>query len=570
MNMKYGLAVGLMMLSTSLYAKPDYLPPLELKSFASNEVLNFLDEQKETSPSVTKKNVSRDILGRVKSSQNGGKNELYYVFRNENTLDVTISPLSNSNSIQSISGRYEIGKNGEKYYWFNDDNVSEETYFAKVSEKKNDFVPERLYKATLSASEIKSLLNSSDQVFIDIAREPVQDYYTNYNVIFSYSEITSHAHGNSYKGQGIGIFFDEHGCSDPIGYYSSYYQQLNGCSNGVQMHATAVATTLSRTAPLANLYAHDGSSAGNLDNLNMDEHTPSIEISSHSWHYMTNGTYSSYDQTFDNYIYNNRLISFVASGNITADDTTTLVGSPGLALNTIAVGAINPSNNNYASYSKWRNSNAGNQKPEMANYSEFYFPNISLSFWDGNFAGTSASTPYTAAIFADLLSQHGFLKRHPELVKALIVSGEKTAIPNASSYDTDNNSIASKGILKYSSLAWNHRFRYWNGSNSCCFDSNNKITFSENGISSGTHYRIAIAWLTSGDYAVQHHSVSQDIDIRVRQNGSLLASSTSAKNPFEVVDFTTTSDADLTIEIHRYANSGDDNVILGYSLWNDF
>lgn len=49
-----------------------------------------------------------------------------------------------------------------------------------------------------------------------------------------------------------------------------------------------------------------------------------------------------------------------------------------------------------------------------------------------------------------------------------------------------------------------------------------------------------------------------------------LESSISAQNPFEVVDFTTTSNADLTIEIYRYANSGTDNVILGYTLWNDF
>lgn len=32
------------------------------------------------------------------------------------------------------------------------------------------------------------------------------------------------------------------------------------------------------------------------------------------------------------------------------------------------------------------------------------------------------------------------------------------------------------------------------------------------------------------------------------------------------MNFTTTSNADLTIEIYRYANSGSDNVILGYTL----
>lgn len=564
------ITLGVLFSSAFLFAKPTYLPPLELNSFASSEVLKFLEEQNGDVATIVKKNAARDILGRIKNVTNKDNEEIYYVFRPQITLDVSISPLRKNREIKPIFGRYEVSKNGEKSYWLNEKKVPEEIYFERVFELRDDFVPEELYHASLTASEINDLMNGSEPVFIDVARKVVPDYYTNYSVIFSYSEITSHAHGNLFKGQGVGVYFDEYGCSDPIGYNSSYFEQLNGCSNGVQMHATAVATTLSRTAPMAKLYANDGSSANNLNNLNMNNHNPSIEISSHSWHYMTNGSYSSYDKTFDNYIYNNRLISFVASGNIKADDTTTLVGSPALALNTIAVGAVNPSNNNYASYSKWRNSNAGNQKPEMANYSEFYFPNVNLGFWDGNFAGTSASTPYTAAIFADLLSQHGFLKRHPEMVKALIVSGEKMPIGNASSYDTDNNSIGAKGMVRYSSLAWNHRFRYWNSNNSCCFDSNDKITFTESGISSGVHYRIAIAWLTSGNYASQHHSVSQDIDLRVWQNGTLLASSISAKNPFEVVDFTTTSSADLTIEIHRFANSGDDNVILGYSLWNDF
>lgn len=85
-----------------------------------------------------------------------------------------------------------------------------------------------------------------------------------------------------------------------------------------------------------------------------------------------------------------------------------------------------------------------------------------------------------------------------------------------------------------------------------------------------THYRIAIAWLTNPDYIIFNNELSQDLDLKVYQNDRLIAYSTSSDDPFEVVDFTTQTNADLTIKIIRYANSGSDNVILGYSFWNDF
>lgn len=64
-------------------------------------------------------------------------------------------------------------------------------------------------------------------------------------------------------------------------------------------------------------------------------------------------------------------------------------------------------------------------------------------------------------------------------------------------------------------------------------------------------------------------SLSQDLDLFVYQNNQLIAFSNSSDDPFEVVDFTASSNADLTITIYRFANSGDDDVILGYSFWND-
>lgn len=58
----------------------------------------------------------------------------------------------------------------------------------------------------------------------------------------------------------------------------------------------------------------------------------------------------------------------------------------------------------------------------------------------------------------------------------------------------------------------------------------------------------------------------QDLDLFVFQDGALIASSEDAKNPFELVDFTTTSSSDLTIVIKRVRNAKADNVILGYNF----
>ena len=60
------------------------------------------------------------------------------------------------------------------------------------------------------------------------------------------------------------------------------------------------------------------------------------------------------------------------------------------------------------------------------------------------------------------------------------------------------------------------------------------------------------------------------IDLYVYQGSTVpLASSLSGYNPFEVVDFTTQSSADLRFEIKRYANSHSDDVVLGFTMWCD-
>lgn len=560
--------LAVLCLISVIYAKRDYLPPLQLENIISEPVLRFLENNEGSKYQAITRSSSRDVLGRRICSQNQPSN---YVLLPEETLNVDVAFLSESKPIKNHFGRYET-KDGIPSYWFNGEKVSKDNFVKLTKSTLDTSYQETGFRAKLTASEIRDLISGSKKVFIQEAYEIVEDYSVNYSVIFSLSEVNL-AHDSLYKGYGIGIYFDENGCPESHNYNSNNYFQIDGmqgCTQNEKYHPTGVVTILQKTAPDAMVYGYK-----NVNKLPTPfAYTPWISIGSHSWSHNTDSVYSPTDMKFDDDVYNNRVAHFFAAGNQNMYGGNYSVTAPATAFNVIAVGAVSPTNGGYASYSRWENSTMDNQKPEVGNYAEFIFPNV-YSFtdgdnrtWNGEFKQTSAATPYTAAIAAIMMNKRPILQWHPEILKALFIASEKIPITNADTYDQDNMSEAAKGISTFSSMS-NAKLNYWIGNNSCCFDSNNKITFTETGIHSNTHYRIAISWLTSGSYISTNHSISQDLDLRVYQNNHLLAYSISIDNPYEVVDFTTDSNSDLTIVIHRHANSGDDNVILGYSLWED-
>lgn len=564
------------------------LPKFEPRSQMTEEVKRFVENSELRQTVVQKTTARRDVLGRKT-----GDSTSYLVNRaKEERMKVVVSYVEIPEPfLGKMYGRYESGFSvNERRYWLNEIEMDEPLYLNKYNEefkkiRRNLSSNRKSYVADLSASEIKKLFNGPEIVYISeyMTPRPASNdttvgsrvYYRD-SIIRVQSQIETWAFGNGYRGDSIGVYFTETGCPNLDYVDTIHYTQGNSCDHGVRTHPTGVTRVLQTTAPEAMIYGFD------QDNypLNPLSYPVPIYIGSHSWNliYSSNpnndSLYTVEDKTMDNYIFNNSVIEFVAAGNRNASTESRYVATPGKAVNAITVGAVEPDTYNYTSYTRWKNSAVKNQKPEIPNFSHFYFMgDTSFSVWEdgefktynGTFDGTSASTPYTAAMAADVLSQHPFFKTHPEMFKALMLTGSTVSVADANSRDMDNY-VRIKKIPQYFNMGWNTRSAYWNGSNSDFFDTDSTIVFAETGIVQGKRYRIAISWLSSGDYVFQNKLLPQDLDLYIYQYGSPIDSSTSATNPFELVDFVAPKSGGISVWIKRKRNSQSDNIVLGYNF----
>lgn len=545
--------------------KPKYLSPYEPIGGASPKVLDFIEGRGYSSSAVQSVPGHYDALGRLLST----RDSTYYVpapLKEKMDVLVLYRDFPKEYEGEPVHARY-VFENGEKKYWLNGSEISEEVYFDKI--KKDDEYSPVGYIASLTADEIKSLLLGARTVYIE--ELPKSEGAIGYARILDTTLVTTYAHNNGYKGSGIGIYTADDGCARLASINASNYQMLT-CS-GVSVHATAMTNVMQAAAPEATIYGRN--EYGFVPDPSSVSPRMEIGMVARSITNALDNEYSAYDEFLDNYVYQNGLSVFVSAGNQTDENGSFYVTSPGKALNVITVGAVLPFSNQYAAYSCWKNSAIRNQKPEIATYTNFTFPSYGVGFIDstghqytGFVNGTSGATAFAAGMFAALLQQHPFFKQHAEMAKALLITGSTKLIAGARTFDRDNISVAAEAMPVYRNLGWNTRSAYWNGGNSCCFVGDS-ISFMESGIVAGKRYRIAIAWLTLGTQPALHGTLAQDLDLFVYQGNRLVDSSTSANNPFEGVDIVASTNENLRIKIVRYANTGTGNTKIGYNMWID-
>jgi len=576
--------------------KEEYLPSYNnTANKISPNVKMWIEEELAKNYETKTIEMKTDVMGRLKPiglSGNRTESEYKQVAMPKQKRRVMISDMHIPEiNVEPVYARYEYNLETKKYdYFFNGKKMSEKEYFGIIEERNKKFdlqkkgkrnlpisgvthsADDRYWIALMTAEEILELTKNYKELAIDDYREPIST--ANVVSILSTLQLSTIAFPSN-QGQGVGVYLSEWDCYHPtFGILNSAnYTMANSCNGGTpKSHHNLVASVVQSASPSAHVFGFNGPVT---HPSNPSSYYPPIEVGNHSYCYYPFGTptmYGIFDANLDNYVYLHRVINFVGAGNVgpygNCDLDTYNVTSPGKALNVITVGAVHsgyPAANNYTNYSAWGNPDVGNEKPEIGMYTD-----IEMSV--GSIDGTSAASPLAAGFMATILSQHPFCKRQPAMMKAALLAAEKMPINNASSWDPyKNNSAVAKGITNYSTAAYGTSGGYWDGGNSSFFNSNEEITFTENNIQANKRYRIAIAWLVPGDYIFNNPDnpkkrISQDIDLIVKQNGNIIAYSESANNPFEVVDFITTSNAPLTVIIRRYSNSGYGNVILGYNI----
>ena len=558
-----------------------------------------------------------DVLGRKVNRGQVQDSTVYIVEDNvEPKMEVTVADLSVEDvDIEPISAQLSYnGEKKEEIFWLNGKQIDKKSFLKKTEDWEKRRIKKQKplkqsYRAFLTPTEMENKLLSSEDIYIedgDFETDAnsrslsnstpgygsyVEDFATIPEAI-NISQI-NYAHADGYKGKNIGIYYYDKACANVSQILIPSNHKAMDCGTDPRPHATAVVNILQRIAPEATIYGYNENKI--LNNVagpdKPQSFSPQIYIGTASLgKYNDNGeitdSYETIDAEYDNYIYTHGVTEFLAAGNFSTDrQSQQTVKSPGKAVNAITVGAMNPlqrTNSSgaygyfYMPYSNYINSEIGNAKPDIMNIGNFY--DVGFVGYGGYFDGTSAATPYTAAMAADLMTKHPFFKGHPEMVKPVFLT---SVLGNTiESRDTDGGAVP--GIPAYNLMASNKSFSgYWkNFRDEQLFkDADGKdqpLMFDIDGVVAGEKYKLAISWLMKGGTIKKLKKLPLNFTVLVVQpNGKNLpttilrvavVSDYKTQNlvlPFITIQKTGT----LTVLIYRASNlAPNDPITMGYHI----
>ena len=281
--------------------------------------------------------------------------------------------------------------------------------------------------------------------------------------------------------------------------------------------------------------------------------------------------YSARDKWYDHIaLYHNLLIICSAGNN--EDKGGTLVKSPAMAYNTLAVGGYDDkeSSLNYADdklqpYSSYNHT--GSLKPDLVAPA-----NLLLG-------GTSTSAPIVTGIAALLLELKPSLSYQPQVLKAILMAScQRKVLSHAGTADE----TMEQGITRTQGAgavdAWNAvcivaQGNYGYGKVTSATEKRNFVQPSYG----ASHMNVSIAWLRENTISSNNHAsgtvtagTQHDLDLRVYRNGTLVGSSANANSSTEMAYFPlSASEARYQIRVSKEDLTNLETVRYGYAWCTD-
>jgi hypothetical protein len=387
-----------------------------------------------------------------------------------------------------------------------------------------------------------------------------------------------------YTGSGINVAIVEGERASNANPYLNVVQTRD-TARTIKSHPTGVAgivgsfhSTVRGIAPGVNLYSANGDDYATIAALQaaMDWASARVPIFNNSFWAGNCGltsTMENIDRHMDYLVRNSYDLAVVASGNfntMSCDNVNPgiFVASPSKGYNSLTVGNYQDQNTLVWSDDTMRPSSSYNtsnrHKPEVAASGSVINSTTTSSPWTGGIgSGTSYASPMVAGLAANIIQAAPGLANRPEAVSAIIMA---TALHNIEGDSKLSRIDGTGGMVASAALASVERGHYGD----IFIDSSTTfpITYTQFAYA-GETVRFAIRWLSnpSADYTTDPLPV--DLDLKAYQaNGStLLNSSISSINSFEIVQFVAPASETYKFRIERFGSWSGSGTWLGLGWW---
>ncbi len=256
---------------------------------------------------------------------------------------------------------------------------------------------------------------------------------------------------------------------------------------------------------------------------------------------------------YDDMVINRFRTVVVAAGN---EGNSGNVLTPGVAYNIITVGSFNDrvTPNLISSFSSGLgpvSTHSDRIKPEVVAPGNSISSTTTSSPWIGNIgSGTSFATPMVAGTAALIIQRNSSLAYWPEAVKAILMT---TAVHNITGDARLSTLDGAGGIFadRADDIAHGVGGNWGAQSYNCSAPTSSDVATIS--LTAGQRTRAAIAWDNDPSYSNYASQPGADLDLQiVNASGTVVASSASYDNTYEISDFTPSTTGTYKLRVHKY------------------